>query len=144
MELTTKKAVQRSSFLWRPLKVRVFIMQLIGWIEFGIRPDSVQSILLLFLRGYTSRCNLQFVVLILHSLLISLHNTFLALKCQKNSPLKHCLRRSLYVTCFGIRSFSLMYSPTCCAGNAILDLNGSLCGMLRNSLCILLFHLKVP
>ena len=46
------------SFLirWRPLKVRVFIMQLIGWIEFGIRPDSVQPILLLIVRGYTSRC----------------------------------------------------------------------------------------
>jgi len=29
-------------------------MQLIGWIEFGIRPDSVQSILLLIVRGYTS------------------------------------------------------------------------------------------
>ena len=41
---------------WRPLKVRVFIMQLIGWIEFGIRPDSVQPILLLIVRGYTSRC----------------------------------------------------------------------------------------
>src|SRR5699024_8379791 len=87
-----KSITLKSTFIeWRPLKVRVFIMQLIGWIEFGIRPDSVQSILLLIVRGYTSRCNLQFVVLILHSLLISLHNTFLALKCQKNSPLKHCL-----------------------------------------------------
>lgn len=61
-------------------------MQLIGWIDFGIRPDSVQSILLLIVRGYTSRCILQSVVFILHNLLTSLHNTFLALRCQKSSP----------------------------------------------------------
>src|SRR5699024_12613894 len=104
-------------------------MQLIDWIEFGIRPDSIQSILLLIVRGYTSRCNLLFVVLILHSLFISLHNTFLALKCQKSSSLKHCLYRSLYVTCFGIRYFSLFISSTICVCIAILDLIGSLYGM---------------
>ena len=56
---------------------------------------------------------------------IKSHNTFLALKCQRNSPSTHCLRRLLYETCFGKFCFSLMFSPICCADNATLDLNES-------------------
>ncbi|WP_255488102.1 hypothetical protein, partial [Ornithinibacillus hominis] len=44
----------KSPTWWQPLKVRVYIMQLIDWIEFGILPDSVQSIFLLIVRCYTS------------------------------------------------------------------------------------------
>src|SRR5699024_6233634 len=98
-------------------------MQLIGWIEFGIRLDSNQSIFLLIVHGYTSCYIPRSFFLILHSLLMLPHNTFLALKCQTNSPSKHCLHRLLYVTCFGILYFVLMFSPIDGVGNANLGLN---------------------
>ena len=40
-------------------KVKIFIIQLIGWFEFGIRPDLSQLILLLIEREYTSQCILR-------------------------------------------------------------------------------------
>lgn len=129
---------------WLPLKVRVFIMQLVGWIEFGIRMDSIQPIFLLTVHDCTNRYIHQSVFLILHSLLVLPHNTFLALKSQRNSPSKRCLRKLLYVTCFGRFYFLLTSLPICCADNASLDRNGRWLDRLLDSLLFLQFLLKVP
>jgi|SRR5690625_4873262 len=119
-------------------------MQLIGWIELVFRLGSIQPIFLLSVHDYTSKYILQSAFLILHSLRVLLHNTFLALRCQRNSPSRHCLRRLLYVTCFGTLYFFLMsYYPIDCAGNVSLGRNGWWCDRLHVPLLSLLFLLKV-
>src|SRR5690625_6246761 len=77
-------------------KVRVLIMQLFGWFEFGISLGLNQPILFLCVHYYSNQCTSQFLALTLHMSLTFPHNTFLVCESYRSSP----LMRYLYMLLF--------------------------------------------
>lgn len=73
-----KSILKKEPVWWRPLKVRVLIIQRIGWFEFGILLDLGQPIFLSIEHDYTSGYIRKSVIQVHHNLSTFLRGTFLA------------------------------------------------------------------